>query len=137
MGTWGVGSATMSPVTIQLTLPGYRIIRWESNILMRVFVEALEAPRLCPCCGGDRLRSKGRYERRVRHLACFGHQSELVIACRRYRCVDCTRSFVQPLRGVTPGRRSTEPWREQIYRSEEHTSELQSPMYLVCRLLLE
>src|SRR5437879_6805523 len=26
-----------------------------------------------------------------------------------------------------------EPW----FRSEEHTSELQSPMYLVCRLLLE
>src|SRR5437879_11482276 len=26
------------------------------------------------------------------------------------------------------------PWR---FRSEEHTSELQSPMYLVCRLLLE
>jgi len=25
----------------------------------------------------------------------------------------------------------------KIYRSEEHTSELQSPMYLVCRLLLE
>src|SRR5437762_6627172 len=24
-----------------------------------------------------------------------------------------------------------------IYRSKEHTSELQSPMYLVCRLLLE
>src|SRR5437764_6512165 len=26
---------------------------------------------------------------------------------------------------------------DQILRSEEHTSELQSPMYLVCRLLLE
>src|SRR5437763_6085466 len=26
---------------------------------------------------------------------------------------------------------------EGILRSEEHTSELQSPMYLVCRLLLE
>src|SRR5437762_5612483 len=25
----------------------------------------------------------------------------------------------------------------KTYRSEEHTSELQSPMYLVCRLLLE
>src|SRR5437762_6140124 len=25
----------------------------------------------------------------------------------------------------------------QVSRSEEHTSELQSPMYLVCRLLLE
>src|SRR5690348_17686786 len=30
-----------------------------------------------------------------------------------------------------PGRRSREP------RSEEHTSELQSPVHLVCRLLLE
>src|ERR1017187_8615141 len=26
---------------------------------------------------------------------------------------------------------------ESFHRSEEHTSELQSPMYLVCRLLLE
>src|SRR5437764_6609895 len=29
------------------------------------------------------------------------------------------------------------PSLEGKYRSEEHTSELQSPMYLVCRLLLE
>ena len=26
---------------------------------------------------------------------------------------------------------------ESVYRSEEHTSELQSPSHLVCRLLLE
>src|SRR5437764_12630873 len=30
-----------------------------------------------------------------------------------------------------------EPGRPGVVRSEEHTSELQSPMYLVCRLLLE
>src|SRR5437764_7747230 len=30
-----------------------------------------------------------------------------------------------------------EPRQHQRRRSEEHTSELQSPMYLVCRLLLE
>src|SRR5437879_10863040 len=30
-----------------------------------------------------------------------------------------------------------ECWRGLPRRSEEHTSELQSPMYLVCRLLLE
>src|ERR1017187_80863 len=29
------------------------------------------------------------------------------------------------------------PWPALLMRSEEHTSELQSPMYLVCRLLLE
>lgn len=109
----------MSPVTINLTLPGYRILRWESNLMMRVFVEALDTPRLCACCGGGRLRSKGRYERRVRHLACFGYPSELVVACRRYRCVDCERSFVQPLPGIRPGRRSTEPWREAIYERHD------------------
>ena len=109
----------MSPVPINLTLPGYRIIRWESNLRMRVFVEALDTPRQCPCCGGGSLRSKGRYERRVRHLACFGQTSELVIACRRYRCVACVRSFVQPLPGVRPGRRSTEPWREAIYERHD------------------
>src|SRR5690348_18219414 len=27
--------------------------------------------------------------------------------------------------------------RKSVYRSEEHTSELQSPVHLVCRLLLE
>ena len=29
------------------------------------------------------------------------------------------------------------PFQFVIFRSEEHTSELQSPMYIVCRLLLE
>ena len=109
----------MSPVTINLTLPGYRIIRWESNLRMRVYVEALDTPRQCPCCGGSCLRSKGRYERRVRHLACFGQTSELVITCRRYRCADCRRSFVQPLPGIRPGRRSTEPWRQQIFEHHD------------------
>src|SRR3712207_7532670 len=34
--------------------------------------------------------------------------------------------------------RFTEPWLFDLpYRSEEHTSELQSRQYLVCRLLLE
>src|SRR3712207_7335549 len=39
-----------------------------------------------------------------------------------------------PARSVT---RPGEPWRTPPPRSEEHTSELQSRQYLVCRLLLE
>src|ERR1017187_7843500 len=35
-----------------------------------------------------------------------------------------------------PGTRRSR-WSRWLLRSEEHTSELQSPMYLVCRLLLE
>src|SRR5437879_10970978 len=35
------------------------------------------------------------------------------------------------------GRPDGPGWSIRCVRSEEHTSELQSPMYLVCRLLLE
>src|SRR5947209_14149423 len=41
-------------------------------------------------------------------------------------------SFVPPPAGIKPTPTSTRPM-----RSEEHTSELQSRQYLVCRLLLE
>ena len=109
----------MSPVILQLTLPGYRVIRVESNVLMRVYLEVLDTPTSCPYCTASRLRSKGRYERRARHLACFGHKSEVVIACRRYRCVECNKSFVQPLRGLTSGRHSTQPWREEVYERHD------------------
>src|SRR2546425_6558842 len=53
-----------------------------------------------------------------------------------------TTLFRSPLlaRGL-PGRlqhpRATAPARARLVRSEEHTSELQSLAYLVCRLLLE
>jgi transposase len=105
----------VSPVDLQLTLPGYRIVQVESNNVMRVYLEVEGSPRSCPCCAGVRLRSKGRYWRQVRHLDCFGHPSELVIGCRRYRCADCEKSFVQPLPGIRPWRRSTEPWRQRVF----------------------
>src|SRR5437867_11388101 len=38
---------------------------------------------------------------------------------------------------VCEARRAPEGWQTQMNRSEEHTSELQSPYDLVCRLLLE
>src|SRR5437879_11107963 len=42
------------------------------------------------------------------------------------------RFYLETLQTRIPGQGSG-----QTARSEEHTSELQSPMYLVCRLLLE
>src|SRR5258708_27947454 len=42
---------------------------------------------------------------------------------------NCARSLAS---AIEPGRRPSPSW-----RSEEHTSELQSPDHLVCRLLLE
>src|SRR5437762_4985425 len=63
---------------------------------------------------------------------------------RRYGAVEYARltdglvvMFAQPIEvdGEEEIRRGLEQM--QLLRSEEHTSELQSPMYLVCRLLLE
>jgi transposase len=105
----------MSPVILQLTLPGYRIIRVESNDLMRVELEVLDTPPSCPYCAGSSLRSKGRYQRRVRHLEAFGHQTFLTVHCRRYWCRDCDVSFVQALPGILPGRHSSEPYRNVVY----------------------
>src|SRR5437764_8075704 len=47
------------------------------------------------------------------------------------------RSVVEALRMLMELARGPQPPAKPRRRSEEHTSELQSPMYLVCRLLLE
>src|SRR5258708_11061962 len=58
--------------------------------------------------------------------------------CQRKLCCDST--FPHPFRIVRPRKRRLH-WRIAAetgpIRSEEHTSELQSPDHLVCRLLLE
>src|SRR5437764_15448693 len=49
--------------------------------------------------------------------------------------LDASTKLAAPQR--PPGMLQGELLPVQVARSEEHTSELQSPMYLVCRLLLE
>jgi transposase len=98
-------------------MKGYRVIRYERKCERELVLEPLASrPARCPCCGGRRLHSKGRYLRRVRHLESFGHFTRLLIRCRRFVCLDCAKSFVQPLPGVLPGRHSSEPLRRRVYR---------------------
>jgi transposase len=98
------------------SLGRYRILRSEGNFtLMRIYAEPKDRPTSCLYCAGVRLRSKGRYERRVRHLDVMGTPTEVVIQCRRFRCVDCEATFVQPLPGVVRGRHSSEPYRAQVF----------------------
>src|SRR5437763_7083719 len=55
-------------------------------------------------------------------------------------CAEDSRAPSQSrMRAATAGfdRRGGVSTKPAVARSEEHTSELQSPMYLVCRLLLE
>ena len=111
----------MSPVYYRIGIQGYRVLSSEHQNQLIVHLAPARRTRVaCPRCGGSRLRSKGLYQRKARHLDCFDQASSLVVHCRRYRCEDCQRSFVQPLPGLLPGRRSTEPFRERIYHQHHH-----------------
>jgi len=106
----------MSPVYNRIGIQGYRLLKCERQNQLQLHL----APRAggiahCPCCGGGRLRSKGSYRRAARHLDSFGQPTKLVIHTRRFHCRDCGRTFVPPLPGLLPGRRSTEPFREKVY----------------------
>src|SRR5207248_10915483 len=58
----------------------------------------------------------------------------VIIACRRLTVL---RSIVSELSGARPIEKDSASASSRPSRSEEHTSELQSPYDLVCRLLLE
>ena len=104
----------------KIGIEGYRVLECERKHKgVLVHLEVKEKPRKCPCCGGLGLHSKGRYLRRAKHLECFGDDSELHVRCRRYQCLSCRKSFVQPLPGILPYRRSTEPFREEVYKRHE------------------
>ena len=107
----------MSSMSNRLGIKGYRCVRRVETQQLDLHVRPTGRPRACRHCGHKRLRSKGRYQRRVRHLESLGRESRLLVDCQRFVCqsVICGRSFVEPLPGILPGRHSSEPFREQIY----------------------
>ena len=110
----------MSPMrknNLRIGLEGYELLQIEQNKQLRMHVElkTKHEPKKFPYCAADQLHSKGRYERRVRHLACFGHESVLQIRTRRFRCLSCKRSFLPSLPGILPYRHSSEPFRHAIF----------------------
>lgn len=110
----------MSPMFVNLNigLKGYDPLQGHqsSSSAIHVQPEPGSALKSCPRCGGTRLLSKGRYERKVRHLDCFGAATRLIVHTRRFHCLSCHKSFIPGLPGILPGRHSSEPFREEVYR---------------------
>lgn len=101
---------------ILLGLPGYQITG-----ILRVGAEVRIAarysgPLFCPHCAGNRLRSKGRYPRRVRHEDWGMRHCVLELEARKFQCLDCRRQFRQRFPGILPCQRSSEAFREMIFR---------------------
>jgi transposase len=100
---------------IVLGLPGYQITEIQKGS-GKVSISARHAgPICCPHCGGTRQRSKGRYQRRVRHEDWGLRHCELVVEARKWQCLDCGRQFRQRLPGVLPCQRASEAFRMAIF----------------------
>jgi transposase len=110
----------MSPMINRIGLPDYEVLEYDDKRSRTLIKVATKLAPACPRCGSKRLHSKGRYERRVRHLPAFGIDSEVLVQTRRYRCLDCERHFVPSLPGIRPWYRFSEPYRERLYEDHHH-----------------
>lgn len=109
----------MSPVIKRIGIQGYEVLNQQSKTgMVLIEVRPLKEPQQCICCGDHKLYSKGPYQRRTRHLDCFGFRTELLVHTRRYHCQSCGKSFIPELPGIVKWRHSTEPYRRQIF--EDH-----------------
>jgi len=72
--------------------------------------------RSCPHCGGNQLRNKGRYVRRVRHENWGLRHCVLELEASKFRCYDCGRHFRQRFPGMQRCQRSSEAFQKMIFR---------------------
>jgi transposase len=101
---------------VLLGLPLYEIIDIQ-QAAGEVWIRArYTGPSSCPHCSGNRLRSKGRFTRSVRHENIGMRRGVLFLEGRKWLCQDCGRGFRQRFPGILPCQRSTEAFREMIYR---------------------
>jgi transposase len=98
-----------------LGLFGFEISRIEHQGGV-VRIEARYAGSICcPECSGEQLRSKGRYQRTVRHESWGMRHVFLILEARKWLCRACGRGFRQRFPGILKWQRATELFRRMIF----------------------
>jgi transposase len=69
----------------------------------------------CPECNSKELRSKGRYQRTVRHETWGMRRVFLILEARKWLCRGCGRGFRQQFPGILKWQRATELFRKMIF----------------------
>lgn len=104
----------ISPEAV-LGLPGYQITGIEEHSGKVRITAGHEGAKSCPHCGGVRLRLRDRRLRRPRHES-WGHRhSEMELESKKWRCLECRRSFWQRFPGILPRKRATESFRRSVF----------------------
>jgi len=101
---------------VLLGLPDYEItdIRLSSGEVR--ITARYTGPLSCPHCGGEQLRSKGRYQRRVRHENWGARHCVLELEARKFHCQACNRHFRQRFPGILPCQRASEAFQKTIFQ---------------------
>ena len=110
-----MGDNVLTNDEIVLGLPDYQITGIE-RVGGKVRISALyQGPKLCPHCGGVRVRSKGRYRRQVRHEDWGLRHCVLQVEAWKWKCLTCGRQFRQRLPGILVDQRASEAFRMAIF----------------------
>ena len=98
-----------------LKLPKYEILHTEG--INPVVCRARYIGKInCPFCKSDKLYKKAKYIRKVNHESIGLRRSILHLEARKFHCRDCGRYFNQRFPGILKYRRSTEAFREEVFR---------------------
>lgn len=98
-----------------LGLPQYEITGTEERSGTVIISARYTGPVLCPKCGGNDLRSKGRYLRRVRHESLGMRRAVLHVVARKWLCKGCGAHFRQRFPGILRCQRASEPFRNSVF----------------------
>src|SRR5436190_1171173 len=102
--------------SIVVGLPQFEIESVEGPETVRLHARYL-GPVTCPWCQGKELRMKDRFVRVLRHASLGIRPCYLHLQSHKYHCLGCGRYFNQRFPGIGKGRRSTEPFRKQIFQA--------------------
>lgn len=104
----------MPPDASLLGLPEFQVDRIEGVETVRIWAR-YRGPVSCPHCGSAELRLKDTMERVLRHASFGLRPCLLILETHKYRCGPCGRYFNQRFPGIGRWRRSTEPFRRQVF----------------------
>jgi len=75
----------------------------------------VDCAAVCPRCGGQELRLKDKKSRKIKGITHADVPTELYLAVPKYRCKQCGRNFMQPISGLRPYSRTSQPLKEELF----------------------
>ena len=103
------------PYDIILNLPGFEMDSVDSSKKALIFKVRYTAGNSCPECGCRILRMKDSFNRTVRHESIGNRITFLSFKSHKFLCLSCGKYFNQRFPGIMKHKRSTEPFRREVF----------------------